>query len=78
MKVLYIGLLVLEVLLAFGVIGLVLLHPPKGDGLGAIGSAANMYSGKRGAEDGIDKLTWTFVGLFMTLCVVLGFGFVTP
>ncbi len=78
MKLLYIALLVIEVMLALGVIGLVLLHPPKGDGLGAIGSAATMFSGKRGAEDGLDKLTWTFVGLFMTLCVVLGFGFVTP
>ncbi len=78
MKVMYIALLVLEVLAALGVIGLVLLHPPKGDGLGAIGSAATMFSGKRGAEDGLDKLTWGFVFLFMTLCVVLGFGFVTP
>ncbi|MBX9724973.1 MAG: preprotein translocase subunit SecG, partial [Candidatus Obscuribacterales bacterium] len=55
MKVMYIALLVLEVLAALGVIGLVLLHPPKGDGLGAIGSAATMFSGKRGAEDGLDK-----------------------
>jgi preprotein translocase subunit SecG len=78
MKVLYIALLVLEVLLALGVIGLVLIHPPKGDGMGAIGSAATIFSGKRGAEAGLDKVTWIFVGLFMTLCVVLGFGFVTP
>lgn len=78
MKVLYIALLVLEVLLALGVIGLVLLHPPKGDGLGAIGSAATLFSGKRGAEAGLDKVTWVFVGLFMTLCIILGFGFVTP
>lgn len=79
MKVTYIVLLVLEVLLALGVIGLVLLHPPKGDGMGAIGSAATVFSGgKRGAEAGLDKVTWIFVGLFMILCVVLGFGFVTP
>lgn len=78
MKVLYLVLLVVEVLFALGVIGLVLIHPPKGDGLGAIGSAATMFSGKRGAEAGLDKVTWVFVGLFMTLCLVLGFGFVTP
>jgi len=78
MKLLYIVLLVLEVLLALGVIGLVLIHPPKGDGMGAIGSAATVFSGKRGAEAGLDKVTWVFVSLFMILCVVLGFGFVTP
>lgn len=74
----YIGLLVLEVLLAIGVILLVLLHPPKGDGLGAIGSAAQVFSGKRGAEAGLDRVTWFFVAGFMIVCVVLGFGFVTP
>lgn len=74
----YIALLVLEVLLAVGVILLVLLHPPKGDGLGAIGSAATVFSGKRGAEAGLDRVTWTFVGLFMVVCIILGFGFVTP
>lgn len=79
MNVLYIVLLVIEVFLALGVIGLVLLHPPKGDGLGAIGSAATVFSGgKRGAEAGLDKVTWIFVGLFMFLCVILGFGFVSP
>jgi preprotein translocase subunit SecG len=79
MKILYIALLVMEVLLAISVIGLVLIHPPKGDGMGAIGSAATMFTGGRGgAEAGLDKVTWIFVGLFMLLCLVLGFGFVTP
>lgn len=78
MNVWYIVLLVLEVILALGVTGLVLLHPPKGDGLGAIGSAAQVFSGKRGAEAGLDRVTWTFVTLFMLVCVILGFGFVLP
>jgi len=78
MKTLYLALLVLEVLLALSLIGLVLIHPPKGDGMGAIGSAATVFSGKRGAEAGLDKVTWVVVGLFMTLCIILGFGFVTP
>ena len=79
MKVLYLVLLVIEVLLALGVIGLIIIHPPKGDGMGAIGSAATTFGSKgRGAEAGLDKVTWTFVALFMGLCIVLGFGFVTP
>lgn len=78
MKTLYLVLLILESLFALSVIGLILIHPPKGDGMGAIGSAATVFSGKRGAEAGLDKVTWTFVALFMIVCVILGFGFVTP
>lgn len=78
MSVVYIALLVLEVILAFGLILLVLLHSPKGDGLGGIGGSATLFSGKRGAEAGLDKVTWFFVAAFMLVCVILGFGFITP
>lgn len=78
MSTLYMALLVLEVFLALGVILLVLLHAPKGDGLGGIGGSATLFSGKRGAEAGLDKVTWTLVAAFMAICVVLGFGFVSP
>lgn len=74
----YLSLMALEVLLALCVVALVLLHPPKGDGLGAIGAPATMFTGKRGAEAGLDKVTWVCVGLFMFVCLLLGFGFVTP
>ena len=74
----YLCLMALEVFLALAVIALVLLHPPKGDGLGAIGASATMFSGKRGAEAGLDKVTWVCVTAFMFVCVLLGFGFVIP
>jgi preprotein translocase subunit SecG len=54
---------------------LILLHAPKGEGMGGLGTAT-MFSGKRGAEAGLDRLTWSIAGLFMCICVVLGFGFV--
>lgn len=78
MSALYMALLVVEVVLALGVILLVLLHAPKGDGLGGIGGSATLFSGKRGAEGGLDRVTWTLVGAFMVICVILGYGFVTP
>ncbi|MBY0360094.1 MAG: preprotein translocase subunit SecG [Candidatus Obscuribacterales bacterium] len=78
MSVLYISLLVLEVIFALGLILLVLLHAPKGDGLGGIGGSATLFSGKRGAEAGLDKVTWFFVFGFMFICVLLGFGFIVP
>lgn len=78
MNPLYIGLMCLEIVLAIAVIFLILLHAPKGDGLGGIGGAATTFSGKRGAEAGLDKVTWFCISCFMFVCVILGFGFVQP
>jgi len=72
----YIALLIIQALLGLLMIVLVLLHSPKGEGMGGIGGSANLFSGKRGAEAGLDKLTWSVAGGFGLICVVLGFGFV--
>lgn len=78
MNPVYIGLLVLTCLLGLALIGLILLHAPKAEGMGGIGGMAVMFSGKRGAEGGLDKLTWGIVGTFLLVCLVLGFGFIRP
>jgi preprotein translocase subunit SecG len=72
----YIALLVVQAILGLLMIVLVLLHAPKGEGMGGIGGSANLFSGKRGAEAGLDKLTWSIMGVFSVICVLLGFGFV--
>jgi len=76
MSAAYIALLVIGAILAVSLIGLILLHSPKGDGMAGIGSAATVFSGKRGAEAGLDRLTWIVFGLFMLACLVVGFGFI--
>ncbi len=76
MSAAYIALLVIGAILAVALIGLILLHAPKGDGMAGIGAAATVFSGKRGAEAGLDRLTWIVFGLFMSVCAVVGFGFV--
>ncbi|MBX9672721.1 MAG: preprotein translocase subunit SecG [Candidatus Obscuribacterales bacterium] len=76
MSPLYTVLMVVEALLGVLMIGLILLHAPKGDGMAGIGSSATMFSGKRGAEAGLDRLTWIVFGLFMVTSSVLGFGFI--
>jgi preprotein translocase subunit SecG len=76
MSATYIALLVLEALLGTLMIILVLVHAPKGDGMAGIGNAATLFTGKRGAEAGLDRLTWTAFGFFMLVCAILGFGFV--
>lgn len=78
MNPVYIALLVVTCLLGLVLIGMILLHAPKAEGMGGIGGMAVMFSGKRGAEAGLDKLTWTIVGLFLLVCTILGFGFVRP
>jgi preprotein translocase subunit SecG len=74
----YIVCLVAEALLAIMLIGMILLHAPKGEGMGGIGGTATLFTGKRGAEAGLDRLTWTIALLFLTICAVLGFGIIRP
>jgi preprotein translocase subunit SecG len=76
MSLAYKALIIVQALLGVVMVVLILLHAPKGEGMGGIGGSAMLFSGKRGAEAGIDRLTWIVVGLFMAICTVLGFGFV--
>lgn len=76
MSLAYKVLIIVQALLGLFMVALILVHAPKGEGMGGIGGSAMLFSGKRGAEAGLDRLTWTIVGLFMVICIVLGFGFV--
>lgn len=79
MNPLYLTCLILEVFLSIIMVGLILLHSPKGEGMGGIGGTATLFgSVKRGAEAGLDKLTWAFSLLFMLISLLLGFGIVRP
>lgn len=76
MSALYIGLLIAQALLGMVMVILILLHSPKGEGMGGIGGGAQLFSYKRGAEAGLDRLTWIVAFLFLVICVFLGFGLV--
>jgi len=52
---------------------LVLIHSPKGDGIGGIGGTAQIFSSQRGAEAGLNKLTAWMVGIFFLICSITGF-----
>lgn len=56
---------------------LVLLHSPKGDGLGAIGGAAQVFSSQQGAESALTKITAWCAGIFFATSFVLGYYFHT-
>ena len=56
---------------ALGLIVLVLLHSPKGDGIGAIGGQAQLFSSTKSAENTLNRDTWALAVIFLGLTVVL-------
>ncbi|MGB3298384.1 MAG: preprotein translocase subunit SecG [Phormidesmis sp.] len=68
---------VIEVIWAIAAVGvciLVLLHSPKGDGLGALGGQAQLFTSTKSAEDTLNRATWLLMIVFMALTVVLSGG----
>jgi preprotein translocase subunit SecG len=59
---------------AFGLMVLVLLHSPKGDGIGGIGGQAQLFTSSKSAETTLNRVTWTFAILFMGLTIILSAG----
>jgi preprotein translocase subunit SecG len=59
---------------AIGLIVLVLLHSPKGDGLGGLGGQAQLFTSTKSAETTLNRITWTLTVIFMGLTVVLSAG----
>ena len=56
---------------ALGLTILVLLHSPKGDGLGGLGGQAQLFTSTKSAETTLNRVTWTLTVIFMGLTVVL-------
>lgn len=55
---------------------LVLLHSPKGDGIGGIGGASHVFASQKSAEKGLNKLTGIICAIFILCSCILGFGLV--
>ena len=53
----------------------VLLHSPKGDGMGGLASSGgSMFTCARSAEDTLNRISWTLLSIFLGLAVVLSAG----
>jgi len=53
----------------------VLLHSPKGDGMGGLAaSGGSMFSSARSAEATLNRITWTLLAIFLGLAAVLSAG----
>ena len=56
---------------------LVLLHSPKGDGMGGIAaSGSSMFNSASSAESSLNKITWTFLIIFLSLAIILSAGWI--
>ena len=64
---------ILQISSAVLLIILVMLHSPKGDGMGAIGGAAQIFSSQKGAESTLNKITAWAVGIFFVASFILGY-----
>ena len=54
---------------------LVLLHSPKGGGMGGLAaSGSSMFSSASSAEATLNRLTWTCLAVFLSLAVILSAG----
>ena len=54
---------------------LVLLHSPKGDGMGGLAaSGSSMFSSAGSAEATLNRVTWTCLAIFLSLAVILSAG----
>ncbi|MEM6614373.1 MAG: preprotein translocase subunit SecG [Cyanobacteria bacterium P01_C01_bin.72] len=61
---------------AFLTIVLILLHSPKGDGLGGIGGQSQMFTSTKSAENALNRITWGLGIGFVTLTVILSAGWI--
>ena len=54
---------------------LVLLHSPKGDGMGGLAaSGSSMFTSASSAEATLKKTTWACLAIFLSLAVILSAG----
>jgi len=57
---------------------LVLLHSPKGDGMGGIAaSGSSMFSSASSAESSLNKITWMILIVFLSLAIILSAGWIS-
>jgi preprotein translocase subunit SecG len=56
---------------ALGLVIVVLLHSPKGDGLGGLSGQAQLFNSTKTAELTLNRITWALTVVFMSLTVVL-------
>ena len=66
-------LLIIELLSGIVLISAILLHSPKGEGIGSIGGPAQMFQNhQKDMEKGLDTFTYIVAGIFLVAATILG------
>lgn len=66
----------IETVSAVLLIILILLHSPKGDGIGGMGGASHVFASQKSAEKGLNKLTGIICAIFILCTFLIGFGII--
>ncbi len=66
-------LVIIQIVSALGLVGAVLLHSAKGEGLGGIGGSAHIFGSQKGLEEGLDKLTMWLAIVFVSVSLLANF-----
>ena len=70
-------LIIIELLSGIAMVAAIFLHAPKGEGLGAIGGQARMFSNTQtDMEKGLDRVTYILASIFFGSALILGIFFV--
>lgn len=64
----------IQIISALLLILFVLLHSPKGEGIGSIGGASQLFSSQKSAENGLNRITYVLGGIFIVTSLLLGYG----
>lgn len=62
---------IIEVLSALGLIASILLHSPKGEGMGSIGGTARIFVAQKGLEAGLDRITYACAAVFIITAILI-------
>ena len=64
---------IIQIITAILLILLVLMHSPKGDGIGAIGGASTLFSSQKSAEKGLNHVTYVLSIIFLICSFITGY-----
>ncbi len=67
---------IISTIAAFLLVVLILMHSPKGDGIGGIGGASHIFASQKSAEKGLNKVTGIVCAIFIICTFLIGYGII--
>lgn len=64
---------IIQIVSAVLLIVFVLLHSPKGDGIGIMGDTSNLFGSQKSAEKGLNHVTYVLTAVFLVCSFITGY-----